>query len=140
MPSPIGGIGRITTAGVQLSAFPSPKAAVEMPSGDHRQGSLTRGPDGNLWFTDAFTSSIGRITLAGVVTEFGGIDQPTDITLGADGNLWFTNSRNSSLGRLTGSGVLGNFPVSDNTAILRRPSLRRVPCPAFNLVIAARSA
>src|SRR5262245_5907799 len=53
---------------------------------------ITRGPDGNMWFTDALAGKIGRITPAGVITEFSaGITpgaQPTEITAGPDGNLW----------------------------------------------------
>ena len=59
---------------------------------------ITRGPDGNLWFTGSDASDtgwIGRInptTLA--ITYFGtGISpgfRPVGITVGADHNLWFT--------------------------------------------------
>ena len=31
---------------------------------------ITAGPDGNLWFTDTDTDSIGRITPSGAVTMF----------------------------------------------------------------------
>src|SRR5258707_13210346 len=31
---------------------------------------ITRGPDGNLWFTEYLGNKIGRITTAGVITEF----------------------------------------------------------------------
>ena len=55
------------------------------------------GPDGNLWFTEFVGDRIGRITPAGVVTEFSaGITPSSDphgITAGPDGNLWFTESR-----------------------------------------------
>src|SRR5436190_15170531 len=56
--------------------------------------SITRGPDGNLWFTAITGSKIGKITTSGAVTEF-----PTStfgtalgITAGPDGNLWYTTS------------------------------------------------
>ena len=54
---------------------------------------ITTGPDGALWFTNAGNNSIGRITTAGVVTNYTGtgIDEPTSITTGPDGALWFTN-------------------------------------------------
>ena len=32
--------------------------------------SITAGPDGNLWFTEYYGGRIGRITRAGVITEF----------------------------------------------------------------------
>jgi len=31
---------------------------------------ITAGPDGNLWFTEMVAGKVGRITTAGVVTEF----------------------------------------------------------------------
>jgi streptogramin lyase len=33
-------------------------------------GGITTGPDGALWFTEQNASKIGRITTAGVITEF----------------------------------------------------------------------
>jgi virginiamycin B lyase len=53
---------------------------------------ITKGPDGNLWFTQAgagTSSNIVKITTAGVVTEFayGG----AGIAAGADGNMWITS-------------------------------------------------
>ena len=54
---------------------------------------ITTGPDGALWFTNTGNNSIGRITTAGVVTNYTGtgIDDPSAITAGPDGALWFTN-------------------------------------------------
>jgi hypothetical protein len=46
-------IGRITTAGV-ITEFPI-RTAASYPSG------ITTGPDGALWFTEAFANKIGRI-------------------------------------------------------------------------------
>ena len=34
--------------------------------------SIAAGPDGNMWFTEAFGNRIGRITPTGTVTEFDG--------------------------------------------------------------------
>jgi virginiamycin B lyase len=55
---------------------------------------ITAGADGNLWFTDDGTNSIGTINPAThVITEFvvptAGAS-PRGITTGPDGNLWFT--------------------------------------------------
>src|SRR5262249_61463950 len=72
-----------------------------------RPQGITRGPDGNLWFTENSANRIGRITPAGVVTEFSaGITpggRPHQITAGPDGNLWFTENA-SRHGRLTTAG------------------------------------
>jgi streptogramin lyase len=57
---------------------------------------ITAGPDGNLWFTEFGTGGIGRITTAGVVSEFAAVldggfrVKPVSISRGADDNLWFT--------------------------------------------------
>ena len=54
---------------------------------------------------------IGRITTAGVVTNYTGtgIDAPLGITAGPDGALWFTNVGNSSIGRITTTGIVTNY-------------------------------
>ncbi len=56
-------------------------------------------------------NSIGRITTAGVVTNYTGpgIAGPTGITAGPDGALWFTNRGNNSIGRITTAGVVTNY-------------------------------
>ena len=64
---------------------------------------ITAGPDGNLWFTQAARPGIGRITPAGVITQYsagtsGG--RPNDIVTGADLQLWFTLSGPDGVGRL----------------------------------------
>jgi len=63
---------------------------------------IAAGADGNLWFTESGLvggNKIGRITPAGVITEFpipGGkqdpfaLGAPFGITAGPDNNLWFT--------------------------------------------------
>ena len=72
---------------------------------------ITAGPDGALWFTNTGNNSIGRITTAGVVTNYTGtgIDDPQAITAGPDGALWFTNFGNNSIGRITTTGVVTNY-------------------------------
>ena len=90
-------------------------------------GAITAGPDGNLWFiTDRATPgsfpatilavSIGRITTAGVFTEFPITTPgayPSDITSGPDGALWFTENTSSGprIGRITTDGVITDFPA-----------------------------
>jgi streptogramin lyase len=83
---------------------------------------IAAGSDGALWFTNYGNNSIGRITTAGVVTNYTGpgIDAPWGITGGPDGALWFTNHGNNSIGRITIAGVVTNytgFAISDPEAI-----------------------
>lgn len=82
---------------------------------------ITVGPDGNLWFTEQGASKIGRITTAGVITEFplpAGTG-PTRITSGPDGNLWFSESARAFIGRLTTAGVLTEFALTSSTSATR---------------------
>lgn len=82
---------------------------------------VTVGPDGNLWFTEQGASKIGRITTAGVITEFplpAGTG-PTRITSGPDGNLWFSESARAFIGRLTTAGVLTEFALTSSTSATR---------------------
>jgi hypothetical protein len=57
---------------------------------------------------------IGRITTAGVITEFSvtGNNNPFGITTGPDGALWFTEEEiGNAIGRITTAGVITEFPV-----------------------------
>jgi streptogramin lyase len=94
---------------------------------------ITRGPDGDLWFTQSGpnnTPRIGRITTAGVVTGFAADltaeRQPVGIAAGPDGNLWFTEPGVGRIGRITTAGVLTEFsagitPDSEPSGITAGP-------------------
>jgi streptogramin lyase len=116
----LGRIGRITPGGISteftLPVIPNPPGFYI-----YRQlGAITAGPDGNFWFTEQIvilavglgtgpagvehTSWIGRITPAGVITEFKvptNFSQPLGITVGPDGNIWFTEATRNALGKVT---------------------------------------
>jgi streptogramin lyase len=112
-------IGRITTAGV-VTEF----GLVTVGSSPM---SIVAGPDGALWFTQSWGGTaeslggkiaIGRITIAGTVTEFpSGVSpgySPGAIAAGRDGNLWFveeTPSGNGLIGRITPTGSVTTFAV-----------------------------
>jgi virginiamycin B lyase len=90
-------------------------------------GSITAGPDGNLWFTETATAvlgggpginGVGRLTTSGRVTEFSaGISgAPRSIARGPDGNLWFVEESNSEspagiIGRITPAGSVTEFNI-----------------------------
>jgi virginiamycin B lyase len=82
-------------------------------SGINEPGGLTLGPDGALWFTNQRDNTIGRITIAGTVTDYTGpgIDQVRgSMVVGPDRALWFTNwTRSGSIGRITTSGIVTNY-------------------------------
>src|SRR5262245_32552045 len=107
---------------LSVTEFPIPDAISARPEG------ITRGPDGNLWFAETFADRIGRITPAGVVTQFSlpFLSQPSEITAGPDGNLWFTEPGSSRIGRITPAGVITEFsagitPNSRPAGITRGP-------------------
>src|ERR1039457_6703155 len=77
---------------------------------------ITAGPDGNLWFVEHTGNMIGRITTAGVITQFAiptANSAPYGITLGPDGNLWFTESV-GKIGRITTAGTITEFTIPAN--------------------------
>src|SRR5258707_4191592 len=80
-----------------------------------RPGTITPGPDGNLWFADTGTqSAIGRITPTGTITQFhAGLNPgslPGAIVAGPDGNLWFTDQTDPpAIGRIPPTGTIPEF-------------------------------
>jgi glucose/arabinose dehydrogenase len=66
-----------------------------------------------LWFTNEYpNASIGRITTAGVVTNYTdpSITDPSAIAAGPDGALWFTQEEGGgSIGRITTAGVVTSY-------------------------------
>jgi streptogramin lyase len=80
---------------------------------------LTLGPDGNIWFFDAFNHQIGRITPGGTITMFPGTlnadAELNAMTVGPDGNLWFTDQDEGdapAVGYVTMSGQIKEIPVN----------------------------
>jgi virginiamycin B lyase len=74
---------------------------------------MTRGPDGNLWFSENQADKIGRITLKGEIKEFDlpKGSRPVGITAGPDGNIWFSGFGTSKIGRLTPEGKVTMFDI-----------------------------
>ncbi len=123
-----GEIGRISTTGV-VTEFAVPE--IPPPAGSApgtaatpaTLAAITAGPDGALWFTGV-PGEVGKITTAGVVTEFAvpAIPPPAgsspgtagtpatleDVTAGPDGALWFTGVP-GEVGRITTAGVVSEF-------------------------------
>jgi virginiamycin B lyase len=82
------------------------------PSSGTNLEDITLGPDGAMWFAESSVSKIGRITTAGVVTEYGlAGGRPVGITQGPDGALWFTLVDAAAIGRITTTGEITQYPV-----------------------------
>ena len=65
----------------------------QVPSTNSQPYGITVGPDGNLWFTEWLTGYIGRITPAGVITEFtcqgwASDGSPCGYAYGINGERW----------------------------------------------------
>jgi virginiamycin B lyase len=115
-----GNIFRVTTDGV-FTQYPVPLPG----DGDPTQW-IAAGPDGALWFTAACNPCanawIGRITTAGVITEFQTSSQYLlfgGIAAGPDGNVWFTtdgsHSLTSAVGHLPACGLGFSAGFTDST-------------------------
>ncbi|HLW85863.1 MAG TPA: hypothetical protein VKR60_11670 [Candidatus Sulfotelmatobacter sp.] len=65
------------------------------------------GPDKNLWFVELGGQKVGRITMAGVITEFPVPNAQAlfGIASGPDGNLWFTDTMAGKIGHISTSGT-----------------------------------
>ena len=84
---------------------------------------IAAGPEGNMWFADEGNTTIGRITTAGVVTQYPvpnllSLGESFGITTGPDGALWFTISTTSSdfIGRITTTGVYTQYKTPTATS------------------------
>lgn len=94
-----------------FAAAPRAEAILEFPlSANRLPQHLALGPDGALWFTESSANAIGRITTAGIVTEFPTpttASNPYAIVSGSDGNLWINESGAGKIGRF----VIGEGPL-----------------------------
>jgi streptogramin lyase len=105
----------------QIERFnPNTQALDQYPNGEPGSvpTSITKGPDGNLWFTDLATSAndIGYSTPQGATTRFGIRTAagppgsatnagPTDIVTGPDGKMYFTEFGNGNIGQMDPNGT-----------------------------------
>jgi streptogramin lyase len=96
---------------------PVPSRNTPLPTPSAFPFFITKGPDGNLWFTENGASQIGKIDPgAGAITEYsiGASKAPGPITAGPNGNLWFLeNTASGAIGVINTSGALvAEYPVS----------------------------
>ena len=108
--------GAATRSGGSPSPASSPSLSYRPPirATTARQLGSLPGPDGALWFTEQSGNKIGRITTAGVITEFAlaSVDsQPYAIVAGPDNALWFTESGSNKIGRVTTAGFITEFEI-----------------------------
>jgi virginiamycin B lyase len=89
-----------------------------LPSPRAQPQSITPGPDGALWFTEAVGGKVGRITPSGNITEYDGSVGSSafisSITSGPDGALWFGGNLIFKIGRITTSGSVTLYSTMDD--------------------------
>jgi virginiamycin B lyase len=104
----------VTLFGVTLATVASGQTFTEFAVPEEPPIGIAAGADGALWFTEAGGNQIGRVTTAGVFTEF---PIPTSSSLagliaaGPDGALWFTERSGNKIGRITTAGVITEFAI-----------------------------
>ena len=80
----------------------------------HGPDGIVAGPDGNVWFSEAHMSRIGRITPAGAVTEFSHGLTPGCRPLSPvvrDGDIWFSEYEAGQIGRITMDGRVTEYQI-----------------------------
>jgi virginiamycin B lyase len=83
-----------------------------IPTAALQPRAIVLGADGNIWFGEFAGSKIGRITPAGVITEFAlptPDSGPRALAAGPDGNIWYSAFRANRIGRITPAGVITEF-------------------------------
>src|SRR5229473_7588199 len=106
-----------------VTQFPAGASSGNFSTGP--QG-ITPGPDRNLWFTEFWANRIGRMTPAGVLTEFPiptVETAPRGIVTGPDGNLWFVESAflHTAIARMTTAGVVTEYPLGGSQSDQLQP-------------------
>jgi virginiamycin B lyase len=101
-------IGRCSLTG-EFTEFPVPRHGNDGPGGPR---CITKGSDGNLWFTEWKANKIGRLTPKGDITEF---DIPTPgcgtigIGPGPDGNVWYCANKGKRIGSISPQGKFTEY-------------------------------
>jgi streptogramin lyase len=75
---------------------------------------VTRGPDGNLWFTESSANQIGQLSPTGAFKEFPiptANSGPLGLRPGPDGNIWFTENLANQIGVITTAGKITEYPI-----------------------------
>src|SRR5262249_46370135 len=69
----------------------TPHTPFPLPTPVRNPFTIVSGSDGNLWFTETNANNIGRITTAGVITEFP-LSAPSTYIAAEPGAIWFTTA------------------------------------------------
>lgn len=127
----VGGLLTIMCSVVASQSFNINVTEYPTPTANAGPWDIVIGPDGALWFAETNVNKIGRVTTAGLMTEYPlpppsgptcnapSVCGPTLITSGPDGSLWFVTGY--EIGRLTTNGAVTLFPASDVAGLAAGP-------------------
>jgi hypothetical protein len=78
---------------------------------------ITRGRDGNLWYTTGAEKKIGKMNTSGtVVAEYTVPSYTKDIVHGTDNNIWYTTGTDGNIGKITLGGLDNvEYPIGSAT-------------------------
>jgi streptogramin lyase len=116
-----------TTGRIVQTSISAPATNVAYPtSASVYPDRIKLGPDGNLWFTEYFGTSIARITTGGAITEFDTGGGTTNLAVGPDNNVWFTQRVMSRVGYILpgAPNTVTTFPIpggGDPSGIVKGP-------------------
>lgn len=103
-------IGKIDTSGTATS-YPIPTANAN-PWG------ITQGSDGNMWFTEYNASKVGRITPAGVITEYASpVQTPLQVVPGSDARLWTGDFQGNTIAATSTAGAFQIYSLGSNVEL-----------------------
>lgn len=103
-------IGKIATNGTATS--------YAIPTANANPWGITQGSDGNMWFTEYNASKVGRITPAGVITEFTSpVQTPLQIVSGSDGRLWTGDFEGNSIAATSTSGAFQIYNLDNDVQL-----------------------
>jgi virginiamycin B lyase len=106
-----------TGAAVQVTPFDIPA----LGAGSASPVGIVAAPDGAIWFgdpTNGADGEIGRITTAGVISEFATTAGAYSVAVGPDGAVWFVIPTTNTIGRIDlKTHAIDEFPASGDGPI-----------------------
>lgn len=111
-----GKLARLNTSGKVVGVITPPTDMAQL-------GSITVGPDGNIWLSNYISAHqgssdrIAKVTATGQFTKYVLPEDPALPVAGSNGNLWMPVDAFSAIGSLTPEGTLTRFPTNSDSQL-----------------------